>query len=136
MDCQDKALDLYRASYNCAQATLAGCGHLTGLDESTALAVAGAFGGGMRIKSICGAVTGALMALGMIYPFTTRGDAGEKERIGAMTMRFHEQFVKLNGCLDCEGLTAGVTSPRDTVCPKAIITAVEIVERMAAETKK
>ena len=52
--------------YNCAQAVLLPFAREAGLDEETAYRLAVNFGGGMKVGSVCGAVTGALMALGLM----------------------------------------------------------------------
>lgn len=53
-------------SFNCCEKILRGanCVYQLGLDEN-AQRVSAAFGGGMGIQTVCGAVTGALMALGL-----------------------------------------------------------------------
>ena len=52
--------------YNCAQAVLIPFAEQAGLQADQAYRLAQAFGGGMRSGSVCGAVTGALMALGVL----------------------------------------------------------------------
>lgn len=63
---QQRGLELFGAGYNCAQATFAALAERFGLDEGQALRIAAAFGGGIaRSGDICGALSGALMALGL-----------------------------------------------------------------------
>ena len=60
----ERALELFAADYNCAQSVFAaaGAGEMT---EEQRLAVSSAFGGGVASQGeVCGALTGALMALG------------------------------------------------------------------------
>ena len=52
--------------YNCAQAVLIPFAKEAGLTEEQANALAENFGAGMRHGATCGAVTGALMALGAL----------------------------------------------------------------------
>ena len=52
--------------YNCAQAVLIPFAQEAGLTEVQANALAENFGAGMRHGATCGAVTGALMALGAL----------------------------------------------------------------------
>lgn len=52
--------------YNCAQSTLIPFAAEAGLDEETAYRLAANFGAGMKRASVCGAVTGGLMALGLL----------------------------------------------------------------------
>jgi C_GCAxxG_C_C family probable redox protein len=61
----ERALELFAAHYNCAQSVFAACAADDMLTEAQRLAIAAAFGGGMaRQGEVCGALTGALMALG------------------------------------------------------------------------
>ena len=52
--------------YNCAQSVIIPFAAEMGITEEQANAMGAHFGSGMRHGSTCGAVTGALMALGMI----------------------------------------------------------------------
>lgn len=52
--------------YNCAQSVLIPFSEELGLDKEMAYKVAGGFGGGMRTGSVCGAITGGIMALGLM----------------------------------------------------------------------
>lgn len=52
--------------YNCAQSVLIPFAADAGIDEEAAFRVAANFGGGMKMGSVCGAVTGGLMALGLL----------------------------------------------------------------------
>ena len=56
--------------FNCAQSVLLAFGDKTGLDEKTARAIAGGMGGGVGgcKEEICGALSGAVLALGMLLP--------------------------------------------------------------------
>ena len=51
--------------YNCCQSVLVPFADLCGLDKETAFRLGANFGSGMRHGSTCGAVTGALMVLGL-----------------------------------------------------------------------
>ena len=86
MSVRDDALRLHSSGYNCAQSVLAALGSYTGLDEKTALAVSGGFGGGVRCGEICGAASGAVMALGLAFPYADGEDSEAKARIAKLTM--------------------------------------------------
>lgn len=51
--------------YNCAQGVLVPFAEGAGIDDETAAKITSNFGSGMRIASVCGAVTGGLMVLGL-----------------------------------------------------------------------
>ena len=61
----ERAVELFKSNRNCAQSVYAAAGAGSGMTEAQRLAVSAAFGGGMgRTGETCGALTGALMALG------------------------------------------------------------------------
>lgn len=99
-----KASDIHSKGFNCAQSVLLSLCDLTGLSEKESLAIAGGFGGGMRAAEVCGAVSGAVMALGMVVPFTDGGDLEAKDRIAAITREFHKRFREENDTLICRSL--------------------------------
>ncbi len=72
--------------YNCCQATLIPFSGKCGIDEETAFRAGTFFNTGMRHGSTCGAVTGALMALGL---------AGAGDEAAKTLMR---EFREKNGC--------------------------------------
>ena len=54
-----------RPVYNCCQAVVSVFAQDAGYDEAAALAAATYFRGGMQMGSVCGAITGSLMVLGL-----------------------------------------------------------------------
>ena len=101
MSVKERAVSLHGAGFNCAQGVLCSCGAYTGLDEKTALAVTGGFGGGVRCGEICGACSGAVMALGLASPFTDGEDADARGRIARQAGSFTRQFAADQGCIRC-----------------------------------
>lgn len=51
--------------YNCAQAVIVPFAEDAGMTEDAAYNVAANFGAGMKMASVCGAITGGLMVLGL-----------------------------------------------------------------------
>lgn len=51
--------------FNCCQAVVSVFAKDLGGDEDTCIRAASCFGGGMQMGSVCGAITGGLMALGL-----------------------------------------------------------------------
>ena len=93
MDIRERALDWHKKGYNCAQSVAVACAELAGLDENTALAVSGGFGGGVRSGEICGAISGAVMAVGAL--FAKECVAVAKEKYGGV------RCSELKGNIDC-----------------------------------
>ena len=63
----EQAVERFKSGFNCSQAVLGSYCEQFGLDCEKAYKVATGFGGGMHIDSVCGAVTGAFMVLGLKY---------------------------------------------------------------------
>ena len=78
--------------YNCAQAVLVAFAQEMGMTEEQAYNLGAHFGSGMRHGSTCGAVTGALMVLGML---------GYDEKEAAALLH---QVREGQGALDCATL--------------------------------
>ena len=64
--------------YNCCQSVLIPFCRECGISEETAYRLGSQFGGGMKMGSVCGAVTGALMVLGMTGPSNSRTPSGRR----------------------------------------------------------
>ena len=56
------AVKLHGEGFNCAQCVLMTC---SDLDKETAEKIASGFGGGLKSGEICGAISGAVMSLGL-----------------------------------------------------------------------
>ena len=63
----DDAVQLFEEGYMCSQAVFAAFSEEFDLPKEQALKVGACFGSGMRKAEVCGACTGALMALGLKY---------------------------------------------------------------------
>ena len=104
----------FESGCNCAQAVLLAFSDLTGLDEGTAMKLSASFGGGMgKLREVCGAVSGAFMAAGMIYADdhipTQEAKAAHYEKIRNLATRFKEE----NGSYLCRELLEGVPVSKD-----------------------
>ena len=87
---------------NCAEALLcAGQEHYQLLLTPEALRLAGGFGGGMGIGSVCGALIGSLMVMG---PLFIAERSHESEDMKEIRQRFFELAEQKMGSLDCESL--------------------------------
>lgn len=101
MTVEDKASALHNQGFNCAQSVLCSCGAYTGLEEETALAVAGGFGGGLRCGEVCGAVSGAVMAVGLCCRYSDASDTQKKAQIAALARSLADSFQAEFGALRC-----------------------------------
>ena len=104
----------FESGCNCAQAVLLAFSDVTGLDEGTAMKLSASFGGGMgKLREVCGAVSGAFMAAGMIYADdhipTQEAKAAHYEKIRNLATRFKEE----NGSYLCRELLEGIPVSKD-----------------------
>ena len=107
--------------YNCCQSVLIPFCRECGISEETAYRLGSQFGGGMKMGSVCGAVTGALMVLGMT-------GAGEER-----AKQFKDAFRAENGALDCAELLKCAKEhgeEKKEHCDRMVFLAVELVEEM------
>ena len=96
MDHGIQAAELFLQGYNCAQAVTVAFSDVTGLDPDFSAKFASSFGGGMgRMREVCGAVSGMLMVLGLLYGYDVPGNDGIKmehyRAVQELAARFREQ---------------------------------------------
>lgn len=100
-----QALETFRGNFNCAQSVLSAFAEELGLNKDTALKLATPFGAGMAYRQeTCGAVTGALMAIGLKYGKGINGTTENKEQTYDMSRMFIEEFKKLHSSICCREL--------------------------------
>lgn len=99
---QQQAIETFKNNYNCAQSVLSVFAQDLGLSRDSALKMANPFGAGIvYMQETCGAVTGALMAIGLKYGKGENGTQEEKERANDMGKYFVAEFTKLHGSTSC-----------------------------------
>lgn len=96
-----KAHDYFYNGYNCAQSVFAAFHEEMGLAEETALQLMAPMGGGVGgLREICGAVTGAAMALNMSLGGVEPGNQEQKERlyqrVQAVAEKFKAEYITVN----------------------------------------
>lgn len=131
----EEAVQLFEEGYMCSQAVLAVFCEEFGLSKEQAFKISISFGGGMRKGEVCGACTGAIMALGLKY--------GEnKSKSDEMCVKFLDSFEKENGSYICRDLLGcdirteeGVEFAVDNnlfkeICPKMVESATLIAKEL------
>ena len=109
MDHAEEARRLFLAGYNCAQAVFCAFCDLTGLDVDTAARLSSSFGGGMdRLREVCGTVSGALMALGLLQGYADPRDPDAKAAHYRLVQEYARLFREQNGSIVCRDLLKGV----------------------------
>ena len=95
----------FREGYNCAQSVFLAFAQEAGLDMRQAALLSGGFGGGIgRLRETCGALSGAVMAMGALngYPGPERQE--EKARLYRDIQEFVRRFEEKNGSHNCREL--------------------------------
>jgi C_GCAxxG_C_C family probable redox protein len=100
-----KAMQLFSSNFNCAQAVLAAFADELGLDESAALKLASGFGGGIGCTGgVCGALSGAVMAMGLRYGTADALDKTTKLEVYRKVRRLTEEYKLRTGSTICREL--------------------------------
>jgi C_GCAxxG_C_C family probable redox protein len=139
----DDAVANFQDGLNCCQSILLTYGGLLGLARESAVRLGTGFGGGMaRHGEVCGAVTGAIMVLGIKYGMTHKSDTEAKDKTYELVTDLIEKFktkhnsIICKDILDCDLNTPeGRQKAKDenkfkTICPDFVRTTAEILEEI------
>lgn len=111
----EKAASYFKGDYNCSQSVLLTMQEYYGIRRNRLIPkIATAFGAGIgRRGSLCGALTGAIMAIGLKHG--TNGTAlAEKEKAYEIALKFYDEFAKECGSPFCRELIGyDLTSPEE-----------------------
>jgi len=145
MSRRELALANFQRGFNCAQSVLSAFAAEFGMEEGLVMRLAGGFGGGMgRRGDTCGAVSGALMVLGLHFAPIDPEDKQGKEDAYQLARDFMGRFADRYGALRCNDLLGvdintaeGLQKAREEGkfkqrCPDFVGGAVEILEEFVA----
>ena len=122
---KDYALHYYEQGYNCAESLVYGANvawHLN-LDENACHLMAG-LGGGLQVGDVCGALTGAVCALGCLIVKTKAHDCAE---LKPLTQAVVEQVRQRLGSLRCEEIKPRLFQP-ERRCAATVENCADILE--------
>lgn len=138
------AKEYFQSGANCAQAVLAAFHKECGLDEKTAFRMASGFGAGMaRMREVCGAVSGMILAANLLRGADDIKDKAAKDGHYAYLQVLLKEFQQSAGSLICRDLlgltTKGGSAPtseertkeyyQKRPCGDMVKLAAEILER-------
>lgn len=104
-DSASVACALFEQGFSCSQAVLAAFVERYGLTRDAALRLGCAFGGGIaRSGKMCGAVSGALMVIGLAHGRTRIEDVSARERTYDAARAFLAAFRREHGSDSCNEL--------------------------------
>lgn len=102
----DKAKKFYSKEFdlNCAETMIYAANEEYDMNLSKeTLKTMAAFGGGMAIESVCGAITGSLAVLSILF---TRDRGHESERVKNLTKEFFAEYQQQLNTYNCDELKA------------------------------
>jgi len=143
------AHDYHMAGYSCVQAVLGAFADQFDIPFASLMAAGGSFGGGGAgtHEELCGAATGALIAIGLLYPFSDCKDQDKKQYCYQIAREFRSRFQMIFGHTVCKELLnarPGLSEHTPAAarlgltrhCDIMIVTAVEIVEEILREFER
>lgn len=105
MDHGEKAQALFLEGCNCAQAVFTAFCDVTGFTNREAMALASSFGGGVgRMREICGALSGAFLAMGWLYGYEEPGTMRKRPPITPGFRNWPPAFREQHGAIQCRAL--------------------------------
>lgn len=139
---KEEIKNLLLSGIDCSQVVTGAFAERMGVDRETARKMSACFGGGMMCGETCGAVTGALMVIGMVCGHAEEGDQEQKALMSAKTAEFKELFAeKYPSCMCRELLGHDISKPGEMekvlekglmfdFCPQVVKDTIEILEKI------
>ena len=144
---EEDVLKQFGQGFDCSQVVLSHFADQCGIEGTLAKRVAAAFGGGMWKGRTCGAVSGALMAIGLLFGHTEPDDRETKQAMLDKKAEFEKRFQEQYGCCVCrEILGYDLSTPEGMqkigelnlladLCPKVVVSAIEILEDLFSDDR-
>jgi C_GCAxxG_C_C family probable redox protein len=140
----DQAVDCFtKKGFTCSSSVFSTFSDDMGLDAETARKISCGFGGGIsKTGNICGAVSGAVMVIGLKYGKSNPGDDAATDKTRALVRTFIDEFTALHGSVNCTDLLGyNLNIPDEyegarqgglfhTKCPEFVRDATAILERI------
>ena len=129
------AKELRKSGYNCAQVVACAFSEDYDIGRDTMLKVSEAFGGGMAMQSVCGAVSAMMMLSGLERADGNVEKPSTKGKTYKLAKRFQQEFKDKNGSLICKELKSKETPNGVVECNTCILSAVEMYHKFLSEEK-
>lgn len=101
----EEAKKQFEKGFLCAPAVLSTYSEQLGLEKALALKIACGFGAGIGCMGrTCGAVTGALMVIGLKHGQVNLADEESQQRTYTLVKEFVDRFTALYGSIECKEL--------------------------------
>src|SRR5512140_2281455 len=103
---EELAIRYFNNGYNCAESVLKAVAETVGTSVDDPQRMATVFGGGIaRQGYVCGCLSGAAIALGLLAGRVAPEDAAGKDRVYAAMGRLFEKFKAQAGAVECRDIT-------------------------------
>jgi C_GCAxxG_C_C family probable redox protein len=95
----------FEKGYSCAPAVFSAYSERFGLEKELALRIACGFGGGIgHMGRTCGAVTGAVMVIGLKHGQADANDERSRQETHRLVKEFTDKFGALHASVECKEL--------------------------------
>lgn len=99
------AVNKFKEGYNCAQSVVFAYSEEFNISKNELLKMANGFGGGMgRKQEVCGAITGGIIVLGLIYGRGENEDKSKQKIVYSKVREFIDKFESKNETINCKKL--------------------------------
>ncbi len=131
----EHAVRYFKSGYNCAESVLKAVVDSVGTEVEDPQRLATGFGGGIaRQGYVCGCLSGAAIAIGLLAGRTAPDDLAGKDRVYSAVTHLFEKFKTQAGSLECRdisGLKFDQPTHLNICCPLVSFTAHAACEEIA-----
>lgn len=138
----EQAVERFKNGYSCSQAIFSTYAPIFDVPDELAIKISTGLGGGIgRTAGICGAVSGAVLVLGLKFG-SPKSDPQNKEMVYAKVREFLRLFNERHNTVNCrELLGCDISTPEGfnkarsenlfkTICPNYVRSSAEILEQL------
>lgn len=139
---RNQIAELFQDGLNCTQIVLSHFCEKYCMEKEKAIRIGCGFGGGVREGELCGAVSGAIMVIGLKYGNSKAEDSKSKSECYQRTQEFTKKFREDNGSIVCKELLGCDISKEDgmkkaqneglfqTRCVDVVLSAIQILSQL------
>ena len=138
----EEAIDLFNSGFNCAQSVLGVFCEKYDINKGFALKISSGLGAGFRSGEVCGAVSGAVLVIGLKYGQQSADDTTSKSLCNSKTSEFMGMFKDKNNSVVCREILGFNLSVKEeyehaqrqnlfrTTCVEMVKSAVTLLEEL------
>lgn len=139
---KEQIADLFQSGLNCSQIVLSHFCEKYHMSKEEAIRIGCGFGGGARAGELCGAVSGAIMVIGLKYGNGQAEDLVSKNECYQRTQEFTKAYREQNGSIVCRDLLGYDISTKEgmekaqkerlfqTLCVDAVVSSIQILDEL------